>query len=128
MVAEGKILPLVLDLRHVNKHIKHTKFRYESWSTLSEMLNKGNYFTIFDLTSGYHHIEIHPEHSKFIGLNGLSKSPLLEISNFSFYNSAQHQHVVFTKVLRLFAKRWRGRGMWSTTKRATSILKQKENG
>ena len=30
MIAEGKILSLVLDLRHVNKHIKHTKFRYES--------------------------------------------------------------------------------------------------
>ena len=65
-VAEGKKLRLVLDLRHVNKHIKHNKFRYENLSTLSEMLNKGDYFTTFDLTSGYHHIEIHPEHRKFL--------------------------------------------------------------
>ena len=31
------------------------------------MLSKGNYFTTFDLTSGYQHIEIHPKHCKFLG-------------------------------------------------------------
>ena len=66
-VAEGKKLRLVLDLRHVNKHIKHNKFCFENLSTLAEMLNKEDYFTTFDLTSGYHHIEIHPEHCKFLG-------------------------------------------------------------
>ena len=55
-VAEGKKLRLVLDLRHVNKHLKHNKLRHENLSTLSEMLNKGDYFTTFDLTSGYDRI------------------------------------------------------------------------
>ena len=31
------------------------------------MLNKGDYFPTSDLTSGYHHIETHPEHRKFLG-------------------------------------------------------------
>ena len=39
-VAEGKKLRLVLDLWHVNKHIKHNKFRSENLSTLSKMLNR----------------------------------------------------------------------------------------
>ena len=56
--AEGKMLRLVLDLRLVSKHITHKKFRM-----LSEMLNKGDYFT----TSGYNHIEIDPEHRKCLG-------------------------------------------------------------
>ena len=43
-VAEGKKLYLVLDLRHVNKLIKHKKFPYENFSTLAEMLQKGDYF------------------------------------------------------------------------------------
>ena len=30
------------------------------------MLNKGDYFTTFNLTFSYHHIEIHPEHRKFL--------------------------------------------------------------
>ena len=65
-VAEGKKLHLVLDLPHVNKHINHSKFYYENLSTLSEMLNKGDYFATFNLTFSYHHIEIHPEHRKFL--------------------------------------------------------------
>ena len=62
-VAESKMLRLVLDLRHVSKHITHKKFRM-----LSEMLNKGDYFTTFDLTSGYNHIEIDPERRKCLGV------------------------------------------------------------
>ena len=31
------------------------------------MLIKGNYFTTFNLTSGYYHTEIHSEHRKFLG-------------------------------------------------------------
>ena len=68
-VAEGKMLCLVLDLWHVSKHITHKKFRM-----LSEMLNKGDYFTTFDLTSGYNHIEIDPEHRKCLGFEWAFKS------------------------------------------------------
>ena len=38
-VAEGKKLRLVLDLWHVNKHIKHNKFRYENLSTFISRLS-----------------------------------------------------------------------------------------
>ena len=31
------------------------------------MLNKGYYFTTFDLIPSYHYIEVHPEHYKFLG-------------------------------------------------------------
>ena len=66
-VAESKKLQLVLDLRHVNSFIKQNKFRYENLTTLSEILSEGENFTTFDLSSGHHHIEIHPEHRKFLG-------------------------------------------------------------
>ena len=36
---------------------------------LAKILNKANYFMTFDLTSCYHHIEIHPEHCKLLGFN-----------------------------------------------------------
>ena len=109
-VAEGKKLRLVLDLRHVNKHIKHNKFRYENLSTLSEMLNKGDYFTTFDLTSGYHHIEIHPEYRKFLGFewtfeDGSTRCFQFCVLSFGLASACY----VFTKVLRPFTKQWRGR-------------------
>ena len=31
------------------------------------MLNKGYYFTTFDLIPSYQYIEVHPEHYKFLG-------------------------------------------------------------
>ena len=45
--------------------MKQNEFWYENLTALSEILSEGNYFTIFDLSSGYHHIEIHPEYRKF---------------------------------------------------------------
>ena len=36
-------------------------------STRYQMLIKNNYFTNFDLTSGYHDIEIYTEHRIFLG-------------------------------------------------------------
>ena len=111
-VAEGKKLCLVLDLQHVNKHIKHNKFRYENLSTLSEMLNKGDYFTTFDLTSGYHHIEIHPEHRKFLGFEWTFEDGSTRYFQFCVlpFGLASACYV-FTKILPSFTKRWRGKGI-----------------
>ena len=113
-VAGGKKLRLVLDLPHVNKHIKHNKFRYEKLTKLSEILNKGDYFTTFDLTSGYHHIEIHPEQSKLLGFkwtfeDGSTRYFQFCVLPFGLVSACY----VFTNVLRLFTKRWRGRGYCS---------------
>ena len=73
------------------------------------MLNKGDYFTTFDLTSGYHHIEIHPEHRKFLGFqwtfeNGSSRYFEFCVLPFGLALACY----IFTKVLRPFTKRWRG--------------------
>ena len=63
---EGK-LRLVLDLRHVNSYIADKTFRYEDLTTLAEILNQDDFFVNFDLRSGYHHIDIHPDHQKYLG-------------------------------------------------------------
>ena len=112
-VAENnKKLRLVLDLRHVNKLVKINKFRHENLSTLAEMLEKGDFFTTFDLTSGYHHIEIHPEHKKFLGFEWTFEDGSTRYFQFCVLpfglSSACY---VFTKVLRPFIKRWRGMGI-----------------
>ena len=111
-VAESKKLRLVLDLRHVNSFIKQNKFRYENLTTLSEILSEGDHFTTFDLSSGYHHIEIHPEHRKFLGFewtfeDGSTKYFQFCVLPFGLSSACY----VFTKVLRPFTKRWRGIGI-----------------
>ena len=93
-MIEGKKLRLVLDLRYVNKHIKHKKFRHKNLSALSEMLNKGDYFTTFNLRSGYHHIEIHREHRKFLGFEWTFQDGSTKYFQFCVHHSAWHQHVM----------------------------------
>ena len=56
---------LILDLRHVNHFIWKQKFRCEDWRVLLSYVNKGDYLFSFDLKSGYHHIDIFPDHHFF---------------------------------------------------------------
>ena len=49
---------------------------------LAEKLNKGDYFTIFHMTFGYHHIVIHPEHHKFQSLEWTFKDSSTRYSQF----------------------------------------------
>ena len=110
-MAAVKKIRLVLELRHVNKHIKQ-QILLQNLSTLSEILNKGDYFTTFHLTSDYHHIKLHQENCQFIGFEWIFLDDFLDgISNFVFYHSAWHQNVVSIKVLRPFTKRLRGSGI-----------------
>ena len=66
-VAEGEKLRLVLDLRRVNSYLVKLKFKYEDLRSLSQMLEQGDWFFTWDLKSGYHHVDIHPDHYKYLG-------------------------------------------------------------
>ena len=57
---------LILDLRHVNAFVYKQKFKGEDLSVATQIFDKGFYLFKFDLKSGYHHIEIFPEHCKFL--------------------------------------------------------------
>ena len=59
-VAEKPKLRLCIDLRHVNKYIDLKKFKYDSLSTVSEMVEDKDYVITFDLKSGYHHVKFTP--------------------------------------------------------------------
>ena len=65
---EGK-LRLVLDLRHANAYMSLNKFKYENLRTVAELFHENDFFIRFDLTSGYHHIDIHPEQHKYLGFH-----------------------------------------------------------
>ena len=57
---------LILDLRHVNQYLFKSKFRCEDVSIAREVLNPGDFMFSFDLKSGYHHVEIFPEHRQYL--------------------------------------------------------------
>ena len=60
---------LILDLRHVNLYVFKRKFRCEDISVAIQIFSKGFYLFKFDLKSGYHHVEIFPEHRKYLAFS-----------------------------------------------------------
>ena len=68
---------LILDLRYINKHLRVSKFKYEDIRTVCDLFSKGDRFFKFDYTSGYHHVEIYPEHTTFLGCSWLLNGHLL---------------------------------------------------
>ena len=66
MNSSGK-LRLTVDLRYVNQHLRSCKFKYEDIRTAADLFQQGDWFFKFDYTSGYHHVEIFPDHTNFLG-------------------------------------------------------------
>ena len=111
-VAGGEKPRLVLDLRHVNKYINLSKFKYEDLLTFAEMFEKDDYFIRFDLRSGYHHISINSDFTKYLGFrwtfrDGSSSFFIFLVLPFGL-SSACH---VFTTVMRTHITKWRGEGI-----------------
>ena len=57
---------LILDLRRVNAFVYKQKFKCEDLSVATQIFDKDYYLFKFDLKSGYHHIQIFPEHHKYL--------------------------------------------------------------
>ena len=67
-VAEGKKLRLVVHiLGTFYCHLVCFQFKYEDLRSLSQVLQEGHWFFTWDLKSGYHHVDIFPEHQKYLG-------------------------------------------------------------
>ena len=109
-VAEGKKLRLVIDLRHVNCHLVRFKFKYEDLRSLSQVLQDGHWFFTWDLKSGYHHVDICPDHQKYLGFdwpfNGGLRYFTFTVLPFGLSSAC----FCFTKLMRPLVKRWRSMG------------------
>ena len=55
--AKGKHR-LVLDLRHVNKQVLVNRIKFEDWKVAKQYVKPNSVGFLFDLKSGYHHIDI----------------------------------------------------------------------
>lgn len=104
---------LILDLRHINLFIYKQKFKCEDLATLREMSKPGDLFFTFDLKSGYHHLDIFPEHRQFLSfswcLNNCTHPRFFHFTILPFgLSSAPY---IFTKLLRPVVCHWRAQGI-----------------
>ena len=102
---------LILDLRYVNQHLRSCKFKYEDVRTAADLFHKGDWFFKFDYSSGYHHLEIFPGHTPFLGfswrVDGHCKFYKFTVLPFGLSTGPY----LFTKVQRTLTKHWRSQGI-----------------
>ena len=102
---------LILDLRYVNKHLRWCMFQYEDIRTAADLFQKGDWFFKFDYTSGYHHLEIFPAHTAFLGcsqaVGGNRRFYMFTVLPFCLSTGPY----IFTKVQRALTKHWRSQGI-----------------
>ena len=98
---------LILDLRHVNKHVYKQKIVFDDWKVFSEYIEKEGFLFKFDIKQGYHHIDIAEQHQKYLGfsweINGRNRYFVFTVLPFGLTSAP----FIFTKVMRVLVKHWR---------------------
>ena len=74
-------------------------------------VNKGDYFFSFDLKSGYHNIDIFPDHQTFLGFSWFFSSTVRCFCFASLPFGLSSAPYVFSKCLRPLVKFWRPNGI-----------------
>ena len=98
---------LVINLRYVNRFLWKKKFKYEDMRIALTYFDKGHYINTFDLKSGYHHIDIHKDFQKYLGLQWERQYFVFTFLPFGLATACY----VFTKVLQPLVKFWRSKGL-----------------
>ena len=102
---------LVIDLRHVNKYLFKSSFKYEDIRTAMLLFQKEDYLFSFDLKSGYHHVDIHRQHQKYLGFAwDMGEGPRFYIFKVLPFGLATACYI-FTKFLRPLVRYWRSQGL-----------------
>ena len=92
--ANGK-KRLVLDLRTVNPMLNVPAYTYEDVKHASNYFKKNAYMCTFDLTSGYHHIDVHDAYHQYLGFQWKNSFYVYTICAFGMSVSG----LIFSKVL-----------------------------
>ena len=105
---DGK-LRLVIDMRHINPLIVKHRCKYDGHDVARQFLEKNGYMTVFNLKSGYHHIDVVESQQELLGFSYTDTDGNERYFKFLvlLFGLATAGYV-FTKVLRELIKHWRG--------------------
>ena len=103
----------ILDFRYINSFLIKHRVKYEDWKIALSYFQNGPFMITFDLKCGYHHIEIHPDHLRFLSFaweiprEASIRYFVFTVLPFGLY-SVPH---IFTKHLKLLEKYCRLNGV-----------------
>ena len=108
--SNGK-LRLVLNLRYLNQYLHVLTFKYEDLRVAAVLFEADEYLFKFDLKSGYHHVDIHPDYHTYLGFQwetkGMACYYVFTVLPFGLATACY----LFTKIMRPLIRYWRGRGL-----------------
>ena len=102
---------LILDLRKVNLFLAKYKFKMEDLKNVKEVLCKNDFMFTFDLKSGYHHLDIYPEHQTYLGFAWKTGDVLTYYVFTVLPFGLSTAPYIFTKLLIPIKKKWRSEGI-----------------
>ena len=104
-------LRLILDLRYVNKHVFKDKIKFDDWKIMQDFLQPTDLLFKFDISQGYHSIDIHEQHQKYLGfswkIKGQTRYFVFPVLLFGLASAP----FVFTKVMRCLVTFLRSQGI-----------------
>ena len=101
---------LILDLRHVNKHLWKTSVKFEDIRIAMEFIKNNSFCFQFDIVSAYHHINIFIPHTEFLGFSWKCDDTIKWYKFLVLPFGLSSACYIFTKVTRPLIKKWRGEG------------------
>ena len=106
----GKLRP-VLNLRYLNQYLHVLTFKYEDLRVAALLFDAEEYFFKFDLKSGYHHVDIHPDYHTYLGFQWVTKGEAYYYVFTELPFGLSTACYLFTKIMRPLIRYWRGRGL-----------------
>ncbi|XP_053403229.1 uncharacterized protein LOC128558328 [Mercenaria mercenaria] len=102
---------LILDLSVLNLYVKKERVKFEDYKVAKEFLVPHGYMYKYDLTSGYHHIDIIANQHTYLGfswpVNGRTRYMVFSVLPFGLSSAPR----CFCKTLRPLVKFWRSHGL-----------------
>jgi hypothetical protein len=98
---------LVLDLRQINPMLLVSQFKYEDIQVASQYFSPNCFLSVFDLKSGYHHVDIHRSYQQYLAFNWDNTDYVYTTCPFRLASAG----LIFSKILRELIKRWRTLGI-----------------
>ena len=105
---------LILDVSFLNQYLWKEKIKFDDWKVFEDFIDSDSeaYLFKFDLKSGYHHVDIHRDHQKFLGFSWSFKN---EPKRYFLYSvlpfGLSSGPLIFTKIVRVLIKYWRAHGI-----------------
>ena len=102
---------LILDLSILNKYVYKEHIKFEDWHIMEEYVKPLDFLFKFDISKGYHHVDIWEGHQTYLGfswfIDGIQKFYIFTVLPFGITTGP----FIFTKVMRCLIKHWRSLGL-----------------